>query len=138
MSDASRILTSVDVALPVDANDLAEAIDAFTSCAASCTACADACLSEPDIEQMRSCIRSCIACADLCEVAARLLTRTGGYDIPVVRNLLEAVAKACSTCSEICGSHGEMHKHCRLCADACRRCEQAVQRLLTQLAAAIV
>jgi hypothetical protein len=138
MSDASRILTSVDVTLPVDSNDLAEAIDAFTSCAAACTACADACIGEADVEHMRSCIRSSIACADLCEVTARFLARTGGYDIPVVRNLLEATAKACSTCGEICEGHAEMHKHCRVCADACRRCEQAAQRLLTQLAAAIV
>jgi uncharacterized membrane protein len=138
MSDASRILTSVDVTLPVESNDLAEAIDAFASCASACTACADACLGESDIEHMRSCIRACIACADLCEVTVRFLSRTGGYDVPVVRNLLETVAKACATCSDICGGHAEVHKHCRVCADACRRCEQAAQRLLTQLAAAVV
>jgi hypothetical protein len=138
MSDASRIISSVDVTLPVEANDLAEAIDALTNCAAACTACADACLGEEHVDQMRACIRSDLACADLCDVTARFLTRTGGYDIPVVRNLLEATIKACSTCGEICESHADMHKHCRVCADACRRVEQAAQRILTQLAAAIV
>ena len=138
MSDATRILSAVDVTLPVEANDLAEAIDALTSCAAACIACADACLGEPDVEHMRSCIRADQACADLCEVTARFLTRTGGYDIPVVRNLLEATTKACSTSAEICEGHAQTHKHCRVCADTSRRAEQAVQRLLTQLAAAVI
>src|SRR5688572_3294217 len=120
MADATRILSAVDVTLPVEANDLAEAIDALTACAAACAACADACLGEPDVEHMRSCIRSDLACADLCDVTSRFLTRTGGYDIPVVRNLLEATSKACSTCGEICESHADRMKHCRVCADACR------------------
>ena len=138
MADATRILSTVEVTLPVEANDLAEAIDALGACAAACTACADACLGEPDIEHMRASIRADLACADLCVVTARFLTRTGGYDVPVVRNLLEATTKACSTSGEICEVHAQTHKHCRVCADACRRAEQAVQRLLTQLAAAVI
>ena len=138
MADASRILSAVEVTLPVEANDLAEAIDALAACVAASTACADACLGEPDAEHMRSCIRSDLACADLCDVTARFLLRTGGYDIPVVRNLLEATSKACSTSGEICESHADTMKHCRVSADACRRAEHAIQRLLTQLAAAVV
>jgi uncharacterized membrane protein len=137
MADASRILSTVDAVLPVEANDLAEAIDALSACAVTCTTCADACLGEQDVASMRDCIRACTACADLCATAARALSRTGGYDLPVLRNLLEAVAKACSTCGDTCEGHGEHHKHCRVCAEACRRCEQAVQRVLTGLAASV-
>jgi hypothetical protein len=137
MSDATRMLTAVPLELPVAGTSLAEAIDAFTACAMSATTCADACLSERDLDEMRACIRACITCADLCDTSARVLSRTGGYDVPVVRNLLEALAKACSTCSEICEGHAAVHKHCRLCADACRRCEQAAQQLLSSLAAAV-
>jgi hypothetical protein len=138
MSDASRVLASLDPSLPVEGNDLAEAIDALSACTVACVACADACLGERDVEAMRACIRACTVCADICDVTGRTLARTGGYDIPVVRNLLETVAKACATCAETCEGHGEVHKHCRVCAEACRRVEQATQRVLTALAAAIV
>lgn len=138
MTDATRLLNSVTLDVPVDGAQLAETIDALRSCALACTICADACLGEDDVTEMRSCVRACTTCADICDTAARVLVRTGGYDLPVVRNLLEAAAKACTTCGEICDTHGAVHKHCRLCEEACRRCEQAIQQLLAKLAAAVV
>jgi hypothetical protein len=138
MTDATRLLTTVSLDLPIDGTQVAEAIDALRGCALACTTCADACLGEDHAEEMRSCIRACTTCADLCDVTARLLARTGGYDLPVLRNVLEAAAKACGTCGEICDRHAAVHKHCRLCEEACRRCEQAIQQLLAALAGATV
>jgi hypothetical protein len=135
MSDATRLLTTVHLDLPLDGTQVAEAIDALRAAALTAVTCADASVGELDAEQMRSCVRACTTTADLCDVAARLLSRTGGYDVPVLRNLLEAAAKACATSGEICGSHADVHKHCRLCAEATRRAEQAIQQLLAALAA---
>jgi len=102
MTDATRLLNSVTLDVPVDGTQLAETIDALRSCALACTTCADACLGEDDATEMRSCVR------------------------------------ACTTCGEICDAHGAVHKHCRLCEEACRRCEQAIQQLLAKLAAVVV
>ena len=135
MSDATRLLTTVPLDLPLDGTHVAEAIDALRAASLAAVACADASVAEPDAHDLRSCVRACTTTADLCDTAARVLARTGGYDVPVVRNLLEAAAKACATSGEICGSHADVHKHCRLCAEACRRGEQAVQQLLVALAA---
>jgi hypothetical protein len=32
-----------------------------------------------------------------------------------------------------CESHASMHEHCRICADACRRCEAACAALLSDM-----
>jgi hypothetical protein len=135
MSDATRLLTTVPLDLPLDGTHVAEAIDALRGAALAAMACADASVGELDADQLRSCVRACTTTADVCDVGARVLSRTGGYDVPVVRNLLEAVAKACATSGEICGGHADVHKHCRLCAEASRRGEQAIQQLLVDLAA---
>ena len=137
MSDATRLVTTAPVDLPLDAAHVAEAIDALRAASLAATTCADACLGERDAADLRACTRACATSADVADVAARALARTGGYDVPVVRNLLEAAAKACATAGEICGTHADVHKHCRLCAEACRRAEQAVQQLLVAMAAVV-
>jgi hypothetical protein len=137
MSDATRLLTTVPVDLPLDGTHLAEAIDALRAAALAATTCADAAVAELDALELRGCVRACTTTSEVCDTTARVLGRAGGYDVPVVRNLLEAAAKACATSAEICGSHADRHKHCRLCAEAGRRGEQAVQQLLAALAAAV-
>ena len=135
MPDATRLMTTVPLDLPLDAAHLADAIEALSGAALACTACADASLGNGDAEELHACVRACITASDVCTAAARVLARAGGYDVPVVRNLLEAAAKACATCGEICDQHADVHKHCRVCEEACRRAEQAVQQLLVNLAA---
>jgi hypothetical protein len=131
MSDASRILTSVDLTLPVEPNDLAEAIDAFTSCAAACTACADACLGEDDVADQRACITACSNCADVCAATLAVLSRQTAYDARITRAVLTACVEVCAACAEECERHAEHGmEHCRVCAEACRACEEACRALL--------
>jgi hypothetical protein len=138
MPDATRLMTTVPIDLPLDAAHVAEAIEALGNAALACTTCADASLSGGSADELHACVRACTTAADVCNVAARVLARAGGYDVPVLRNLLEAAAKACATCGEICDQHADVHKHCRVCEEACRRAEQGVQQLLVNLAAALV
>jgi hypothetical protein len=137
MPDATRLLTTVPLDLPVDAAHVAEAIESLTNAALACSACADASLSGGTADELHACVRACTTTADVCTVAARVLARAGGYDVPVIRNLLEAAAKACATSGELCDHHAAVHKHCRVCEEACRRAEQGVQQLLVNLAAAL-
>ncbi|MBC6496389.1 four-helix bundle copper-binding protein [Microbacterium sp. 4-7] len=116
----------------VDQKKLVDCIDACLACAQACTACADACLSEDMVADLIKCIRANQDCADLCITTARILSRRTGHDASVTRAALEACRAACLSCANECEQH-TMHEHCTICAEACRRCEQACVALLESL-----
>ena len=121
---------------PSDALDpelLAEAIEATLACSQTCTACADACLAEEMVANLRDCIRTDLDCADICAATGTVLTRLTGSNTATVRALLEACRTACAECAADCEEHADHHEHCRICADACRRCEKACAALLESL-----
>ena len=99
-------------------------------CGASCTACADASLSESDLWELTGVIRVCLDCADVCEATARIATRQTRPDSRLVRAMIEACAAACVACAEECDRHAAHHEHCRICADVCRRCKAACDEVL--------
>lgn len=114
----------------LDRERIAATVGALIDCAQTCTACADACLSEGDVDDLRKCIRTNLDCADICDTTARVLSRHTGYDANISRAQLQACVQACASCAEECGRHARMHEHCRVCADQCRACEQACRDLL--------
>jgi hypothetical protein len=118
-----------------DRDALVRCIDDCFDCAATCTACADACLGEDNVQDLVRCIRRCLDCADACETTGRILTRQTEPDLAVVRAAIEACAAACRACGEECERHAGHHEHCRLCAATCRRCEQSCNDLLATLEA---
>jgi hypothetical protein len=117
---------------PTDVNRdaLLRCIEECLDCGASCTACADASLSEPDVLEMIRSIRLCLDCADECHVTGRIVARQTTPDLSSMRAMLQACATACTVCAEECELHAAHHEHCRLCAEACRRCKQACDDLL--------
>ncbi|MGN9780939.1 four-helix bundle copper-binding protein [Nonomuraea sp. ZG12] len=114
----------------LDRERIAATVGALIDCAQACTACADACLSEGDVDDLRKCIRTNLDCADICDTTARVLSRHTGYDANISRAQLQACVQACVSCAEECGRHSRTHEHCRVCADQCRACEQACRDLL--------
>lgn len=104
---------------------LTAAIARCIDCAQTCVLCADACLAEEMVADLRQCIRLDLDCADACTAAARIGGRHTGSNPTVARLVLEACADACRMCGEECQRHAEMHEHCRICAETCRSCEQA-------------
>lgn len=106
---------------------LADTIAALEDCAQTCTACADACLSEPDAAMLAACIRLNLDCADVCSATARVLTRSG----VLTEALLDACAQIARACADECSRHAEHHEHCRICALACHRADQACWEYLT-------
>jgi hypothetical protein len=135
MSDATRMLLAVPSHHGIDTAVLGECIEATLACAQSCTACADACLDEYNLQ--RDCIVACHTCADVCNTTARLLSRSARWDRPTVTALVDAAARACSVCAGLCEQHADTTKHCGVCADACRRAEKACQQLITAFAALV-
>ena len=130
MTVAKEMLGTSPAGTGYDAEALAAAVDAAFDCVQACTACADACLGEDMVAELRACITTDLGCADVCDATGRVLSRQTGYNATLTRSLLEACRNACRACAEECEQHQDMHAHCRICAEACRRCEQACERLL--------
>jgi len=116
----------------IDGALLAAAIDACVECAQACALCADACLSEPDVVALATCIRLNLDCADLCQVGARIASRQQPSEVAVLARALELCALVADLCGDECARHAE-HPHCAVCAEACRRCEDACQQALHRL-----
>jgi hypothetical protein len=133
MSYARRMLDTYSRIVSIDTDVLAAAIDAVNDCAQACTADVDADLSEPNLIEMVKCIRLCLHCVDVCTATAGVISRPGEYETDVVKPLLEACVASCRTCGDECERHAQMHEHCRVCAEACRRGEDACRQLLAAL-----
>ena len=122
----SMIETHPAGAQGVDKDTLAACIAACFECAQTCTACADACLSEEMVADLAACIRADLDCADVCITTGNVLSRLTGTNPEVIRSLVETCRTVCRACAEECEKHAQMHDHCRICAEACRRCEEAL------------
>ncbi|WP_249644670.1 four-helix bundle copper-binding protein [Nocardia sputi] len=118
---------------PAHRDELIACLQACRECAGTCAMCADACLSEEAVADLRACIRTDLNCADICVATAAVLSRPGSADTATLRSLLETCALACGQCERECDRHAAHHEHCRLCAEACRRCAQACRALLSVL-----
>jgi hypothetical protein len=117
----------------VDKGLLAAAIEEALACFQTCTACADACLSEDMVAELTKCIRTNQDCATTCAATVEVLSRHTGHDANITQGQLLARIAACKACADECEQHAQMHEHCRICAEACRRCEQACQALLDSI-----
>jgi hypothetical protein len=130
MTDTLQMLDASRAAVPVAVAELAAAIDTCLTCLQACTACADSDLIEADVVTLRACIALNLICADICDASARVLTRPGQWDLLTVRDLLVACVRSCTTCAEECDRHAKHHRHCAICAEACRGCIRACRVLL--------
>ena len=113
---------------PVDPALLGDALDALNDCIQACVADSDADLNEKDLHDMVRCIRLCLHCTDVCAATAGVLSRPAEFDPRVVRPLLESCIAVCKSCGDECERHTH-HEHCRICAEACTRCESACRSL---------
>jgi hypothetical protein len=109
------------------------AIDALYDCAQTCTSCADACLAEQMVAELRQCIRLNMDCADVCAATASIANRRTGSNEEVIRRMLDACITACHQCAEECDRHASQHEHCRICGDSCRYCENACREALRSM-----
>ena len=133
MSYARQMLDACRRTFNVDAGLLAATIDTLNDCAQACLADTGCDLSEQNVTELVRCIRLCQDCADVCTAAAGVISRQAEYDANVIKPLLEACAAVCKNCGDECERHAQMHQHCRVCAEACRRCEHVCRELLNAI-----
>jgi hypothetical protein len=117
----------------LDRDALLPCIEECLDCATSCTACADASLSEKDVEELVRVIRLCLDCADACDATGRIVTRQSASDLRLLAAMLEACSAACLASAEECELHAAHHEHCRVCAQVCRRCKKTCDDLLATI-----
>jgi hypothetical protein len=117
-----------------------ELLDMLAACvrgcygsAETCTLCADACLGERRVGDLTECIRRCLDCAAICEATARVIARQTASKPALQRRQLEACIAASEACAESCGTHAQMHEHCRLCRDSCLACAALCKDLLAAM-----
>ena len=132
MGHARAMLDTYPGKFGFPADDLAAAIEACFDCAQTCTACADACLAEDDVVELRRCIATDLNCADLCATTGRVLSRQTDYEDLVTQRALEACIRACVVCADECDKHAQHHPHCAVCAEVCRVCAAACTKLLNE------
>jgi hypothetical protein len=114
---------------------LREFLETCADCELACVACADACLGEAMLDQLRQCIRACMESAEVTASTLRLLAGPGRREPELVRAQLQTCQLAVGACRTECSHHATMHEHCRLCEEACTRCERAARRLLATVTA---
>ena len=66
------------------ADRLLRCIEECYGCAQTFTSCADACLAEDMVDQLRQCIRLNLDCADICAAAGSITSRRTDSNIPVI------------------------------------------------------
>jgi uncharacterized membrane protein len=110
--------------------ELGECYRITLECSQVCSACADACLAEHDVEPLIHCIRLDLDCADICGTTARVLSRQTAPDLGIITMLLEVCARTAQACAEECERHAAEHAHCQICAIACQGCVVACRKLL--------
>jgi Domain of Unknown Function (DUF326) len=120
-------------AVGVDRELLLRCVEECFDCSATCAGCADACLGEPDVSGLVRCVRLNLDCADVCDAVGRVVTRQTEIDLGAVRAAIEACVVVCRACGDECERHAAHHDHCRVCAESCRRCEQACSDLLASI-----
>jgi hypothetical protein len=130
MTETLQMLDASSADVSVGPAELAAAIDACLTCVQACSACADSDLIEEDVITLRACIALNLVCADICDATARVLSRPGQWDLLTVRALLVACVRSCTTCAQECDRHAKHHRHCAICAEACRACIRACTVLL--------
>ncbi len=131
MSYVRELLDCAPAATILGAAHVATAVDACLAASQASTSCADLCLAEDDVAALRDCIALSQNCADVCDTTARVLSRpTRSEKNVLVHHMLRACVRACTSCAEECARHAADHRHCAICATACRACEHGCTALL--------
>ena len=133
MQTVERLMSTSPGHYKIDQSTLADCIEACVECELACTTCADACLAEAKVEQLRRCIRLNLDCADVCGATAPVLARASNGDLELMRAQVEACMSACAACGAECERHASEHEHCRICAEQCRSCEDRCRQLIRML-----
>ncbi|MGB7406188.1 MAG: four-helix bundle copper-binding protein [Pacificimonas sp.] len=117
MSIAKMIASHPDVDGHLN-DPLAEAVRHAMYAAAIGTSCADACVAEEHIIEMRQCFRKASDMADVATMFVAVATRRTGSNQGVIDAAMTCLKTALTACAEECERHDQ--DHCERCGRMCR------------------
>jgi len=133
MTLTTELLDAGPVQVQYDLTKIVACIESCFDCSRACLICADACLAEDDAtDHLLACIRLNQDCADICLTTGRLLSRQYAIDPALLQAMVQTCVSVTKLCAQECESHSH-HRHCELCAAACRACEDACRVLLAEV-----
>lgn len=133
MLQTRELFDSLTVKAGLSSEVLSTAVEALQDCEEAVSACAMGMLAEPGVQEMAPAVSRDLDCADVAEATRRVLTRGSGPDPSLLSAQFEACLLACERSHEMCSRHAEHHAHCRMCADATRRCAEMCRHVLAAL-----
>jgi hypothetical protein len=82
-------------------------------------------------ERMQRCIQECLSCFSICEqTLAHGLKKGGKHADPQLMKALVDCAESCRMSAGMMSRESTFHaRHCALCADICKACEEACEEL---------
>jgi hypothetical protein len=117
----------------IDRKKLDAAITAMQTASQAASVCADGCLNEGQVKDMREAIRACLDCSDIVDAAVRTLSRHAGWMESAAPAILTAAVAVLQTADHETSRHASMHMHARLTAETCRKARVACEDLLASL-----
>jgi hypothetical protein len=112
--------------LPLVAATL-ESLSAYGQVATSCATAMTVQGGMPDA------VIAALSSADVAAAANAVITRGGGEDSGLERQMLEAAITACGRSERLCGAHADHHDHCRIHSAQARDTVAACHALLVEL-----
>jgi hypothetical protein len=118
------------VAVPGGLPLVAATLDALSAYVQAATSCATAMTVQGG---MADAVSAALSSGDVAAAAGAVITRGGGEDNGLERQMLEAAISACGRSERLCSAHADHHDHCRIHSGVARDTVAACQSLLAEL-----
>ena len=117
----------------MDLGVMQECTEACSACEQACTMCAGSMAMSPE---MAMCAGMCQNAADMANTMMRMMLRPNGMNGPAMMALLQAMVVTCMGCADECEAMADMNADCALCAEVCRQCAMACQKMVDSMLSA--
>jgi hypothetical protein len=117
----------------MDMSMMQDCIEACSACEQACTMCAGSMTMSAD---MAMCNAMCMNTADMANTMMRMMLRPNGMNGPAMMAMLQAMVMMCTSCADECEAMAGMSADCAMCAEVCRQCAMACQKMMDSMLAA--
>jgi hypothetical protein len=107
-----------------------ECIEACSASEQACTMCAGSMMMSAD---MAMCSAMCMNCADMANTMMRMMMRPNGMNGVAMMAMLQAMVVVCMSTADECEAMAKMSADCALCAEVCRQCAMACQKMIDSM-----
>jgi hypothetical protein len=126
MNMGTKMMDMMSMNMPgMDMKMMQDCMEACSAAEQASIMCADAASGD----QMAKMASMCANTADLCNSMMRMMMRPMGFDMAVMKAMLDTTAMMCRACAEQCMMHASMSDDAKMCAQVCDNCATACEAL---------